>query len=723
MKTVNHFIRNAFFFSCMFLFAFNSYAAVHVILANDGTLTFEPGSLNVMVGDTIVWEWTSGFHTTTSLTIPGGAASWDAPLTSADPNFVYVVGVAGTYNYKCTPHESMGMTGSFIAHPNTPLSVAPGSVGLRCFGDCNASAIVFVSGGVPPYLFAWSDGATGPTIDNLCAGTYGLTVTDMIGNTDSVFITIAEPTLITITASITDASCGICDGEIDVTAAGGTPPYNMEIIPGDTGQHFSGLCPGIYEVWVIDGYNCISSDVAIVQGVAACFDTISGTVYHDVNGNCIQDAGDDGIPDFLVDLTPGGAVYTDSNGNYSFVRDTGMYEVNAVVQNFHNIICPPSNSYMIHLDTAGLHAGGNDFAVQIIPVQDLSASLFCGNARPGFLLSNSFSINNEGSVTMNGTAELHLDSRLTFVSANPPEDAFHVGSNTFYWNFSNLGMNQRLTVHFTVQVPAPPAVNIGDTLFNYVLVNPVAGDVDSLNNISVCENIVSGSYDPNDKAVSPQGETAEGFIAQEDTLLYYTIRFQNTGTDTAFNVVIKDTLDSDLDWRTFKQGTASHPHTVQFAEDDVVEFTFTNILLPDSHVNEPASHGYVTFYIKHDGVLPLNTVITNRAAIYFDFNLPVITNTVTNKIFEPVGVNEFHPVSNRIRLYPNPASDGVTVESRDEISLVFLSDLAGKKIYKSADVNMKTFVFSAATLPAGMYLLGVQTKGGLLETRRLAVER
>lgn len=97
----------------LFLFLQHAQATVHTVNAS-GT-SFNPNSLNVFVGDTIRWAHVSGSHTTTSTTIPAGAATWNSPLNVSNPTFEYHVTVAGVYNYKCIPHESFGMIGSFTA--------------------------------------------------------------------------------------------------------------------------------------------------------------------------------------------------------------------------------------------------------------------------------------------------------------------------------------------------------------------------------------------------------------------------------------------------------------------------------------------------------------------------------------------------------------------------------------------------------------------------------
>lgn len=93
-------------------FAFLSPAATYTI--NVADFSFSPTTLTVHPGDMITWVWVSGSHTTTSTTIPSGATAWDNPINATNTSFTYTVpAITGTYNYHCTPHASMGMTGSF----------------------------------------------------------------------------------------------------------------------------------------------------------------------------------------------------------------------------------------------------------------------------------------------------------------------------------------------------------------------------------------------------------------------------------------------------------------------------------------------------------------------------------------------------------------------------------------------------------------------------------
>ncbi len=156
-------------------------------------------------------------------------------------------------------------------------------------------------------------------------------------------------------------------------------------------------------------------------------------------------------------------------------------------------------------------------------------------------------------------------------------------------------------------------------------------DADPFRSIDCQESI--GSWDPNDKRGFPKGIGMDQII-YADTDLEYHIRFQNTGTDIAFNVVIRDTISELLDIETLRPGASSHSYQWQLMDNNVIKFTFDNIMLPDSNANEVASHGFVKFKIKQQDNNALGTVIENKAAIYFDFNAPVITNQTRHQIGE-----------------------------------------------------------------------------------------
>ncbi len=231
---------------------------------------------------------------------------------------------------------------------------------------------------------------------------------------------------------------------------------------------------------------------------------------------------------------------------------------------------------------------------------------------------------------------------------------------------------------------------------------------------------VTGSYDPNDKAAHPEGYDADHYL-EPNTDITYRIRFQNTGTDTAFTVTIRDTLSSWLDPLSVRPQTASHPYTWDYtAEGSVLKFTFNDILLPDSFVNEPASNGFVEFRISQKTDVPLGTVIRNDAAIYFDFNPPVITNEVFHTVgreFITVSVDAPLPGMPDLKVFPNPFRDAATFQFDAEVhGRITLFNPQGQAV-RQAPVHGPEFVFVRNGLAGGLYFFEVRDTGGRLLAR------
>ncbi len=99
----------------LLLFTYITNATIFTVTQQENTFT--PRNIEVKVGDTVRWVWTSGLHTTTSTSIPSGASPWDSQLTIGSQQFQYKVTVEGTYNYVCTPHADLGMGGTITATP------------------------------------------------------------------------------------------------------------------------------------------------------------------------------------------------------------------------------------------------------------------------------------------------------------------------------------------------------------------------------------------------------------------------------------------------------------------------------------------------------------------------------------------------------------------------------------------------------------------------------
>lgn len=230
-----------------------------------------------------------------------------------------------------------------------------------------------------------------------------------------------------------------------------------------------------------------------------------------------------------------------------------------------------------------------------------------------------------------------------------------------------------------------------------------------------CREVV-GSYDPNDKQGFPTGYDSGHYI-EPGTPLTYLVRFQNTGTDTAFIVTVRDTLSKWLDPATLRPGAASHPYTWTLEGEGVAVFTFKNILLPDSNVNESASHGYVQFEISPKTDVPLETLVQNRAAIFFDFNEPVITNETWHTIgqnFVFVHLSEpEQPAWSDIEVAPNPFSTQTVLTLKNGSAgekCLRLFDAGGRAVYEKTFTG-RQMIFNREGLPKGMYWLEISENG------------
>lgn len=229
-----------------------------------------------------------------------------------------------------------------------------------------------------------------------------------------------------------------------------------------------------------------------------------------------------------------------------------------------------------------------------------------------------------------------------------------------------------------------------------------------------------GSYDPNDKTAQPVGVGNENAIPPK-TDLEYLIRFQNTGTDTAFTVKVVDTLSHFLNSSSLRVLAASHLFEVEFVDqsvdgEDVILFTFNDILLPDSTTNQEASNGWIKFSVELEDELEESTLIENKAAIYFDFNLPIITNTVHHIIRTPDVIltsldREWQTLP--VQLHPNPTSGDIFIDLNTvykKIQVTLRTPL-GQTIFRQEFYQERRIPLKIATNP-GIYFLELQTEEG-----------
>ncbi|WP_458628574.1 DUF7619 domain-containing protein [Winogradskyella sp. PC D3.3] len=226
--------------------------------------------------------------------------------------------------------------------------------------------------------------------------------------------------------------------------------------------------------------------------------------------------------------------------------------------------------------------------------------------------------------------------------------------NSLTYNYSNLQPFESRVIDVVLNTEPPLAVNADDILPLSVVITSGQTDIDLSNNHFEFNQIVVNSYDPNDKQVVQGNRIA---IDDINEYLHYIIRFQNTGSASAISVRVRDVLNDKLDWDTFVPVSSSHAYTAQITQGNLVDFIFENILLPAEQEDESMSHGFVAFKIKPKTDVSVGDVIDGNAEIYFDFNSPVITNTVSTEVVDDfLSINE-DSLEDSFRFYPNPVNN------------------------------------------------------------------
>lgn len=233
----------------------------------------------------------------------------------------------------------------------------------------------------------------------------------------------------------------------------------------------------------------------------------------------------------------------------------------------------------------------------------------------------------------------------------------------------------------------------------------------------------SASFDPNDKRGFPLGRT-EAHLIRSNTDLEYVIRFQNTGTDTAFTVVIQDALPPELDILSVEHGASSHNYTFNIQQNNVLEWRLENILLPDSTTNLEASQGFVSFKVKQVPNLVDGTFIHNKASIYFDFNAPIVTNLSEHQIDNSMTlvITSIDPIGSKavqgwdLAVYPNPVRQKIYLESALNLEKVRLISIEGRVIQETQPNEMQTNL-DLSTVPQGIYFLEIYSPKGKVVKR------
>jgi len=501
------------------------------------------------------------------------------------------------------------------------------------------------------------------------------------------------------------------------------PLQSVDLFASPTAFQFFGLHPGNWflRFTSIESEGsfqapCIVDIPFVVPDLGPDCGTLTGRAFIDANENCIQNTGEPNLNQTVVVVQPGDHyALTSPSGQYSISLPYGTYTVttaSAVYQEHCGVSDTPFSLSTVVPNVV------RDLADTSLVGLDVMVSAGSGAARVGFPMNMHIQLRNlTGVLAGNATVTLTYDPVLTYVSATPAPST--ISGNTLTWNSANLGALQQR--NFSIAFTVPPDIGLLGTVLNNAVSASVANPEADLSNNSFLHQVtVTSAYDPNDKtALTSSRLSNEVYYIADDEYIDYTIRFQNTGTDTAFLVVITDTLPPTLDPATFLNGAASHAHDVSLSGQGILRWNFPNILLPDSNVNEPRSHGFVSFRIRPRLPLLPGDEIENIANIYFDFNPPVITEPSVLVAEFSTGVEGSGTTSNRLQIHPNPAQQQVWIQVLDDsIAELELFSLDGRRVLQMGAWD-RTIALDVSPFPAGAYMVRVRLSNGSFQHANL----
>ena len=463
---------------------------------------------------------------------------------------------------------------------------------------------------------------------------------------------------------------------------------------------------------LIDSYgytDCfVSSYCSFVPG--GSFSIIEGNVLVDSDTNGC-DSEDSNFPHLSFSISNGtetGSFIANGSGYYNIPIQNGNHTITPILENLNYYTISPSTiSVSFPSDTSpylqdfciipnGIH---HDLEIILIPLN---------SAIPGFDTNYKLIYKNKGTSTLSGNIDLSFqDDVMDFASASPNVDS--QSASLLSWNFADLAPFENREIDLVMNMNTPmdtPPLNDGEILtFTSTISSSETDETPDDNTFELNQTVVN-SFDPNDKTC------LEGAIITPDMVgkyVHYMIRFENTGTADAINIVVKDHIDiTKYDISTLIPISASHDFFANIKDDapeHYVEFIFENINLPFDDAN---NDGFIVFKIKTLDTLELNDTFENEAEIYFDFNFPIITNVAQTTV-STLSTEEFS-FNNNISVYPNPTTDVLHIASQQEIQKVVIYDLSGRIIQTISGKNTNsTIEISTRKLSAGSYFVQIHT--------------
>jgi len=465
------------------------------------------------------------------------------------------------------------------------------------------------------------------------------------------------------------------------------------------------------------------TDCSIAEFSSTCIRTnkIQTHVYYDVNQNKIKEAEELWVNNLTLRIDPLGILGFPNQLNEGiFYVNPGAYTVSyEAAENTNWFLTTDTASYSFNIlenETKNIEFG----VYPKVYISNVKSIIAAPPTRCNDTIAFDVVAKNIGTTITNGILWFNNDSITKPIFADEPDTI--ILPQTFGWFFSDLQPSHQINKQIYLSIPGPELVELGDTSFfqlsEQVQVNSRVNYTD-VNGTHQTDNFeyreIRCSFDPNDKLVHPSRPGNYTLFEEE---LTYTIRFQNTGNDEAYNILIKDTIDRNLDVATMEVISSSHSDKLNTRLSDalVYSFHFVNINLPDSASNPAGSQGYITYSIKPKPGLAENTIIKNSAAIFFDLNPHIQTNTVESKMVSefPVVSVEAHQTLPGFLIEPNPTTGLFNIKGITNSNYI-IYNVGGQPI-QSGHIQSNGLL-DISSLTKGMYFMRIEKDG------KVAVER
>ena len=523
----------------------------------------------------------------------------------------------------------------------------------------------------------------------------------------------------------------LCDGVNLTTRANSTSSLTLYTNFGDGTYVTNTLTPGlpgtesvnVAHVYSVPGKYSIKEvlmrGTTLIDSAVFSYDyllcrTFAIKFYNDANGDCVKDGSEpfNYLPVITEVDSNGIAIDTisaTSGFDYlasGFLGDVYTFKVLSLPAGLY-ASCPASGTITDTLTAVVANGGNNYFGLSCSSASgfDLAAYVTTRSGRHRF--EGDIIVNNPYCNAQPATFTAYTDAKYTFVDAQPAPAS--VSGNVLTWNFADIDATiPQQHIHFHLEVPGT-WLTPGDTVNSDYTVDPVTGDLNPSNNDLGNTDTVKSSFDPNEMTVVPSGYISAG------TKLQYTIEFENTGNDTAFNISVYDTLSDNVDAHSLQLvATTAVMNIIPFTAGghNIVKFDFPGINLLDS-THHNLCTGTVTFNINTKAGLPNGTTVFNHAGIFFDDNPVVMTNTVEDIIGIPTtGTGTLTNRSN-VSIYPNPANDELTIRTDNgTYSTATITNLLGQEVISQATPSSQTRV-NISQLPTGMYYITLRGQSGV----------